>query len=257
MSIVALVAMKASKNYKRKKNRPAWLGFTLGLIVLLIYAGMRASVYAAFPLDEYLWFVRDTIMNIPRIISFALALVVGLLFWGRRELGFHVDKPISGFLLGTVIVILGSLGHIFRSSEYGYGEKILLVLTVSSFIVALFEETLFRGVIYQGMQGLWSARVAIWGSSIIFAIFHVQAQPVSSWPSIFLFGVMSATMRAAGIGLWWNILSHGLLDSMVFLGSYGEPVYPWLSVLVFALNTAFALVLFWKTSAVINPRQSH
>jgi hypothetical protein len=69
---------------------------------------------------------------------------------------------------------------------------------------------------------------------------HVQAQPVSQWPSIFLSGVLFAVMRVEGVGLLWLIVVHAAFDALFLLGPTGPESIPGLSLFLLVLRGAFA-----------------
>lgn len=57
------------------------------------------------------------------------------------------------------------------------GAPALIVLTLSSVLVACWEEILYRGVFVNAISDWKGTRAAVWGSSFLFTIMHVQAQP--------------------------------------------------------------------------------
>jgi len=217
-------------------------GFILGFAIMLLYVGVRALIYSAVPDDvPGGWIATDTMMDLPRLLCFALALVVGLKLWGRRGLGLHADRVVAGIGIGAASVVLGLLGNFSRAPTAGYPAHVLAVLAVSSLIVALHEELVFRGVIFTGLRDWLGSQVAIWISSVLFVVYHVQAQPLAEWPTIFLFGVLYAVLRDRGVGLWWLILAHAALDALVFLtnhGEYGLASWPYL---IFGIQALFVV----------------
>ena len=61
---------------------------------------------------------------------------------------------------------------------------------LTAIIVALLEETLFRGAIFTALRRAWNDRAALWTSSAIYAIVHFFARPESTtiieWNSGFM-----------------------------------------------------------------------
>jgi membrane protease YdiL (CAAX protease family) len=210
------------------------------MVITLLYMAIRFVVYAVYPLEHWWhWWARDTLMDIPRLLAFSLSLWAGVCLWGRRSFGWHAGRPGLGLGLGGLAVALWMMEHVLHVKTFNYPQHMFLVLCLNSLIVALLEETLFRGVILHALYDWHGTAVALWGSSALFAVYHIQAQPVSSWPSIFLVGFLFAVMRCQGVGLWWMILAHAALDSLVFLGSYGPPQFVWWSSMVCALEALF------------------
>ncbi len=170
------------------------------------------------------WFVRDTVMNGPRALALGLALFLGLRVWGRDALGLHARGGRTAvFVFLTFFLILWLPDPWSRTQENGFGIPALLVLVASSVLVGFWEEILYRGVLLNAIRDWKGERAAIWGSSFLFTIMHVQAQPVVHWPSIFLSGVLFAVMRVQGVGLFWIIAVHAGFDALFLLG----PIGPW------------------------------
>ncbi len=220
-------------------------GCAVGIGIILLYMAMRFAVYAGFPIESWWhWWARDTLMNIPRLLAFGLSLWTGLHLWGRQLFGWHAERPASGLVLGFCAVVLGMMEHVLRTQPVDNSHFMFVVLCFSSLIVALWEETLFRGVMFTALADWHNTSVALWGSSALFAVYHVQAQPVSGWPSIFLSGFLWAVMRSQGVGLWWLILAHAILDSIIFLGSHGPAKFAWWPPLTLTLQALFVGVYY-------------
>ena len=63
---------------------------------MALYVAWRSSIYAAFPLDEYSWVKRDTLMNGPRIVAIIGLLAVCAQYWGRHAMGLTFAEPKKG-----------------------------------------------------------------------------------------------------------------------------------------------------------------
>ncbi len=218
----------------------------LGFGIFLVYAALRFLIYAYLPAATFFdWFVRDTIMNGPRLLALSLALFLGLRVWGREALGLHAHGGRTAtFVFLTFFLLLWLPDAWSGSRENGLGIPALLVLMASSILVGCWEEILYRGVLLNAIRDWKGTRAAIWGSSILFTIMHVQAQPVSQWPSIFLSGVLFAVMRMQGVGLIWLISVHAAYDALALLGSAGRESIQGLSVLLFLLRGAFVVAYY-------------
>jgi hypothetical protein len=99
-------------------------------------------------------------------------------------------------------------------------------------------------VLLNAIRDWKGTRAAIWGSSFLFTIMHVQAQPVSQWPGIFLSGVLFAMMRVQGVGLVWLIAVHAAYDALALLGPTGQESKPGLSLFLFLLRGAFVVAYY-------------
>jgi membrane protease YdiL (CAAX protease family) len=149
-----------------------------------------------------------------------LALYAGLKIWTAKELGFHRSGWARGLIFGVLLLAVELYGWCRES--YGLEVSELAVLAASSFVVAIFEELMFRGVLYNALEGWRGRGTAVWGSTFVFMVFHVQAQDPSHFPAIFLTGLLWAIMRFQGVSLYWLILAHGTVDSAYFLGGWGD-----------------------------------
>jgi len=252
------------------KNSRAKVALIAGILIVLLYAAMRFITYRMFPVDwivktipgvgalyepaPYKWWVRDTIMDVPRLIAFGLALWVGRYCWGLKQVGWHAGFPVRGLTGGAVAALLTLTGGVLRAKPYDYSAGVLLILAFSSVIVALCEETLFRGVIFKSLYDISGAAWALWGSSALFAIYHVQAQPLVSWPATLMIGLFLAVLRWQGVGLVWLVLSHAVADGVFYLGSYGTPRYNWWPAVEWSLQIGIPLCYYiWATGIVSFP----
>lgn len=219
-------------------TRREWIGLVAATAIIGLYMGARAYVYREVPLDEYSWEFRDTLMNGPRLVGFFLALGIGWRLWGRRYLGFHFRGGSEAVWIGFLAIIVFHAAFELRPERIDYAGGAILLLTVSSLIVALFEETLFRGLLYRALAGA-DARVGLWGSAFLFTIYHWQAQPLTGWPTIFLWGIFYGLMVSRGIGLGWTIAIHALFDATIFLGTQGASPPLWLAMMSFGAELIF------------------
>jgi hypothetical protein len=66
--------------------------------------------------------------------------------------------------------------------------QLLTLLLLAVVAAPLFEETIFRGLAYQGLARMVSQPVAVVWSACLFAVMH----PLASWPPVFVLGVTAA-----------------------------------------------------------------
>jgi len=214
----------------------------LGFLIFLLYAALRWLVHAAIPADDFAhWAVRDTLMNGPRILVLVLSLRLGLHCWGKEGLGLHTRgwAPAT-FVFVAFCLLLWLPDAWLRTEPLELGATALVVLTASSILVGCWEEILYRGVFFNAIREWKGPKAAIWGSSFLFTIMHIQAQPVAHWPSIFLFGMVAALLRLRGVGLIPLITMHALYDALIFFGATGPSLIPGLPLALFLLRAVFA-----------------
>src|SRR5207244_11937682 len=145
--------------------------------------------------------------------TYTIALWTGQYVGGLEPIGWHANRPVLGLIGGGVIVAFVLSDVAFRTRPFDLPLYQLLVLSASSVIVAACEETLFRGVIFNGLNDWRGATVALWGSAALFAIYHVQAQPLDAWPTILLTGLFAAALRWQGVGLAWLVGGQAAADA--------------------------------------------
>ena len=83
-------------------------------------------------------------------------------------------------------------------------------------LVGFIEELLFRGVIYRAFDEWRGTRWAIWGSAVMFAVYHIGWEGVAAIGAL-LFGVIFAVMRWRAGGIVGLIVVHGLMDVIATL----------------------------------------
>lgn len=213
----------------------------LGFLIFLLYAALRWLIYAAVPVDDFAdWAVRDTLMNGPRMLALVLSLRLGARLWGQEELGLHTRGWGPAALAFVVFCCLLWLPDAWlRTDPLDLGASALAVLAASSLLVGCWEEILYRGVVFNALREWKGAKAAVWGSSLLFTVMHIQAQPVAGWPSIFLFGMLAALLRLRGLGLIPLITVHTLYDTLIFFGATGPSQLPGLPAALFLLRAAF------------------
>jgi len=217
--------------------------------IFLLYAALRWLVYAALPADDFAdWAVRDTLINGPRLLVLALSLHIGLRLWGKEGLGLHTRgwKPAT-FVFVVFCLLLWLPGAWLRTEPFELSAGALVLLTGSSVLVGCWEEILYRGVFFNAIREWKGAKAAVWGSSFLFTIMHIQAQPIAHWPSIFLFGMVAALLRLRGVGLIPLIAIHTLYDTLIFFGATGSSQILGLPAALFLLRAVFAFKYYHAT----------
>lgn len=195
----------------------------LAFLIFLIYASLRWLAYDLYPVEDFAdWVVRDTFMDFPRLLVLALSLWLGLRLWSTEALGLHFRGWREATWVFVVFFLLLWLPDAWvRTTPHGLSASTLTLLTASSVLVGCWEELLFRGVFFNAIREWKGAKAAAWGSSVLFTVMHIQAQPLYGWPAIFLCGMLFALLRLRGVGLLWLMAYHGLFDALVFFGPTG------------------------------------
>jgi len=213
------------------------------LAVICAYVLVRGCVYHFFPVtSQETWFFRDTLMSIPRLGAFAALLLLNRIWNASR-----FDLPLRDFARAALMGFVPMALWVFYFSA-GHGEAftpfMMLVGFFTSLAVGAFEEYGFRGPLLSALRQRLSLFAAIVLSNVLFAIYHVQAQPPRFWAAIFLTGVIYANLRCRGLSLGWLAAIHGMTDALFFLfpdinpdpfGFYGLVLHA--GLLIYAIMT--------------------
>ena len=241
----------------------AGVGLIVGVTIMLAYVAARFVIYQGFPLRDtlmtyeggrlvrvspgFFWWMRDTIMDVPRLMAFSAALWTGRYLWGLNALGWHARRWKLGLIWGAIAAALVMSHGLFREGPL-QPTPVIVVLAVSSLIVALCEETLFRGLLFKALYDLGGKDAATWLSAALFTVYHVQAQPIEGWPSIFASGLLYAVLRWQGVGLMWLIASHALGDALIYLCGDKASTVAWWPAVALALRLGVPVGYFiWAT----------
>ena len=77
----------------------------------------------------------------------------------------------------------------------------------------IFEEFIFRGLVFQGLARTVPLRWAVVGSAALFAIIH----PPISVPAVFGLGIATALVFHKTRSLWAAITTHAVYNALVVL----------------------------------------
>ena len=164
--------------------------------------------------------VAGTEWNTPIQSAVYVYLIVGALFIGLRRWSWDqlgLNRKGIGFALacglvliaGRLLVVLATsipLSFQFATIERIIGETIYYLL-----LVGLGEELIFRGLMYRALDEWRGTRLAIWGSSLGFALFHLgHGDPTIA--VAFFIGAVFAAIRWRTGGIVGLILVHALYD---------------------------------------------
>ncbi len=176
----------------------------------------------------YIWLwptVDNTDSFMPAQVAVYLYFLAGCLVIGRRrwtwdQLGLNRCGLGLSLISGAVLIIgrvLITLSVTWPGGPPAFTFGQLLGDIVFDFaLVGFIEELLFRGVIYRAFDEWRGARWAIWGSALMFGVYHVGWQGVAAIGSLW-FGVIFAVIRWRAGGIVGLIIVHGLMDLIASL----------------------------------------
>lgn len=105
----------------------------------------------------------------------------------------------------------------FMQQIWDSTDNIILLIIGIAIVAPVFEETLFRGFIFSGIQqSHLGTAPAILFSSASWAMIHTQYGAFDLF-SIFLLGILFSVARIATGSLWVPIILHGVFNLMAIL----------------------------------------
>gem|GEM_PF-5285513 len=214
------------------------------VIFLLIVTFYVISKLVIFSVEES-FLIRDTLLNLPRLLCAVAAGIYGLRTFGPFKMGFHLNgAKIFYIILLAEIFSLGAYGLLTHGPLPSY--KGILIFAASGLVVSLFEEVVFRGLGIASLTNWKSHKTAIWTTSILFTAIHFGNQPLTVFPAIFFFGILMSLMRIAGISLLFLIITHTAYDFLwLFLVRNEGPNFGWI---LYDLTSLIPLLIFCLVS---------
>jgi membrane protease YdiL (CAAX protease family) len=94
---------------------------------------------------------------------------------------------------------------------------LLLALFTGGLIAPLAEELFFRGFVFAGLQQRLGLRRALVLNGVLFAVMHILP---TSWPPIFVLGVLFALMYEQTGSIWPAVAVHGAINSISFVALF-------------------------------------
>jgi len=178
-------------------------------------------------------FIKELCNNVPILIPSIIVIFMG---FKRAELSFRTTFSLDTFqkeyILPIMITVFGLgivsseidnvLRYFLPAPDFivemmkGLYTRGFITLISVALIIPIFEETIFRGIIFNGFLSRYSVRKAILVSAFLFMIVHLN--PYQFAPA-FLFGVFLASLYFISQNLWLCIFAHALTNfSPYFFG---------------------------------------
>lgn len=200
-------------------EEPRWsrvVGLTIAVAVG--YMALRHYLYAHLPPS----LARDDWMCVPRAAALAAYLAIMRSHEPWRSWGWHWGWSGAG-----AAILLAALGEGLLAYTLPPGERLSTARAVagwlSTALVAIHEEAAFRGLLFNALDR-WTRRprLAALLAAAVFTVWHYEAQPLASWPDIFLFGFCACAALKLGVGLPWLALGHWAADVAWYQRNSGE-----------------------------------
>jgi membrane protease YdiL (CAAX protease family) len=188
-----------------------------------VSALVEVSILFLPAIPAYIWLwpaVEGTrlfypVQSLVYIYVLAGTLYIGLRRWDWGQLGLNRQGFFLGLICGAVLIVERLLAHLalgfpLELRQFSFARVIGEVFFYFA-LVGFIEELLFRGLVYRALYDWHGAILAILGSSIGFALWHVGwAGPLAM--AHFILGLIFALVRWRGGGILGLIIAHGLFD---------------------------------------------
>jgi len=185
-------------------------------------------------------------------------LLIGLRRWDLDQLGLN-RKGIGlslacglAFVVGRILVVVAT--DLPWKLQPITLERIVYDVAFYFGLVGLIEELLFRGLMYRALDEWRGARLALWGSALVFGLYHTGGQGPLGGLGTFITGVVFGAIRWRAGGILGLIVAHGLADVTstwllpgfnIQLLSRPQIVHPTLLILGYGLILGVPVYL-WK-----------
>ena len=222
---------------------------------ILFLPGIPAYIWLWPNVDNTDWFVPVQVL--VYLYFLAGCLVIGRRRWNWDQLGLNRQGLGLSLICGAVLIagrilIMLSVTWPVEPAPITVGKLIGDIVFYIG-LVGFIEELLFRGVIYRACDEWRGARWAIWGSALMFGVYHVGWQGVAAAGTV-LFGVIFAVIRWRAGGIVGLIVVHALMDVIASLTLPGLEMqqlrqitlsFPLMLVIGYAL-ILFVPIYLWK-----------
>ncbi len=216
-------------------------------LVAVGVSGLASMFVLTFALTAALAVLQSRLSApLPKQVTGAITLIgeLGLLlpvWWfglrrhglGWSSVGFRPFSMVRGLVLGCAAWALAMTGTVIWSLVlslfnlrtqpnmlplFGGGIGGLVAALLAGGLVGPFaEEVFFRGYLFAGMRQHLGLKWALLLNGLIFALIHILP---TSYPPIFLLGVLFAGLLELTGSLWPAILVHSFINSLSFLLLY-------------------------------------
>jgi membrane protease YdiL (CAAX protease family) len=218
--IVLSMSVFAAALMKGKNAPPDFIGFVVSTVVTqaftigLIHIFLRAHRVSW---RDLLGLRRPRLLSIV-LLAFALAVVASPITW----------------VISSMVIKIITLFH--QPPEQQIAVQVLettkapaqrAVFALAAIVLApLVEEILFRGILYPLVKHHGYPRLALWGTSLLFAAVHIH---LATFVPLFVFGVILVWIYERTDTLLAPILTHASFNTINFLIFINQPqIEQWL-----------------------------
>ncbi len=175
-------------------------------------------------IPAYLWLwpnVDGTIWNAPvqsavYVYFIAGALFIGLRRWNRDQLGLNRHGIGLSLSCGVLLVLARTFAllstNIPLSLQFTTLARWMSEIAFYFLLVGVGEELLFRGLMYRALEEWRGVRWAIWGTTLVFGLWHVGGGGLLGLAGGAIYGLLFGAIRWRAGGIVGLMIVHGLVD---------------------------------------------
>jgi len=212
-------------------------GVVVGLLSLIIVALEAASLAVNADWSQA---GPGSLILIAELGLLAPVWALGIRKYGLpwSAVGFRPFEPIQSAGLGCLFLLfafgfnvvwallMGMLGQVVQpdfTPLVGDTPSALSLALIGVGVVApIAEEVFFRGFVFAGLRQRFRLVPALAVSAALFAVAHLTP---TSWPPLFVLGVLFALLYEQTRSIWPAVIMHGLINSMAFVVIYLSQVF--------------------------------
>ncbi len=211
------------------------------ILGLFTFAGSKVANYNIYDLNLIPTTRQDLILIIFDFIGTFLVLWFSMKYIDREkfhELGFQINNRLIDFIFGLTLgisiisisfYILYIIDSIFIIS-YSIDMTKLFQTTLIFILVAVIEETIFRGYILRNLLISFKKHIALLISSIFFAFMHGLNPNINNigFLDLFLAGILLGISYIYTRNLWFPIglhISWNLTQTLLGFNVSGQDIY--------------------------------
>lgn len=143
-------------------------------------------------------------------------------FDGPRALGVGCLALLGTFTFNAIWAVFLGLFSLRAQPDmlpaFGGGiEGLSQALLVGGLVAPIAEEAFFRGYLFAGLRHHFGRAPAYLLSAALFALAHILP---TSWPPIFVLGLLFAVLYEQTGSIWPAVIMHGSINALAFVASY-------------------------------------
>lgn len=206
--IVLSMSVFAAALMKGREATPDFIGFVLSTVVAQVFALVLIHIFLKAHGSSW----RDLLgLRQPRLVSIAL-------------FGFVLAVAATAVTWGINSLVIKVITMVDKTPEQQLAVQVLetttdpaqrAVFALAAIVMApLVEEILFRGILYPLVKQRGYPRLALWGTSLLFAAVHVH---LATFVPLFIFGLILVWIYERTDTLLAPIVTHSTFNTINFL----------------------------------------